>query len=87
MPKGTAAVAPLTLPLPGLSKAGKPGDSLTLSNVAVTLKSADIPAQVASGKYRYLVVVLDPANEQPEAHKSNNVVVLDLQRLFAGSGL
>ena len=66
-----------------LNAAGKPGSAQT---VAVTAKfsATDLPVQLASGRYRYLLLVLDPEGSLPETSKSNNVVTLDLTRLLQG---
>lgn len=63
-----------------LAKGGK--NPLT---VPFSLKASvsDLPAQVTSGQYRYLLLVLDPnGGIASEASKSNNTAVLDLRTLL-----
>lgn len=78
---GAGVPAPvLNLPIK-LAKKGKDDSSFAL---AFTLKASatDLPAQVLSGQYRYLLIVLDPDGELGEASKSNNTAVVDLLTLL-----
>ncbi len=83
VPSGTKTASTAILPVK-LAATGKAAASYTL-NLIAKVSSADLPTQVQSGQYRYLLFVLDPAGDLPESGKSNNTVALDLQTLLGGS--
>lgn len=82
LPAAGQSPALLEFPLK-LAKKGKPGSKYKL-DLVLKASAAELPAQVLSGQYRYLIVALDPANTVPEASKSNNLAVIDLQALLGG---
>ena len=66
-----------------LNGAGKSGAVQTV-NVTAKFSATDLPVFLASGQYRYLLLVLDPEGSLPETSKSNNVVSIDLGALLQG---
>ncbi len=74
-----SAVSPLMLPIK-IKQAGK-----TAATLGVKYKFP-VPAALlaaASTKYRYVVVVIDPANKFAETDETNNTVFVDLQSVVA----
>ncbi len=74
-PAGSTAMTAI-LPFP-LAKKGAAGS--TLGPVPFAFKIAAKRVNSALAKYRYLLVVIDPADTLKESVKSNNVSVIDLQ--------
>ena len=74
-PAGSSTLTAV-LPFP-LAKKGNAGSSL--GPVPFTLKVAAKRVNSAASKYRYLLVVIDPADTLKESLKSNNVTVINLQ--------
>lgn len=74
-PAGSSTMTAV-LPFP-LAKKGAAGSSL--GPVPFSFKVAAKRVNSAAAKYRYLLVVIDPADTLKESDKSNNVTVIDLQ--------